>query len=514
MTMNVRLMLKSSTAIVVSLCMAAFPSSAETLSEVIAYAYDNNPGLQAQRAAVRAADESYVQARAGYGLNISAQAGETSYEIRRDGAKADAITNSMSVTAVQPLYTGGRVRARVSEAEAQILAGREQLRRYEMDVMVRVVAAYAGVRRDEQLLKIAQETVAVLQRGLEDTQAKYDVRTVTLTDLAQSRARLSQARTQLFNAQEQLAATRSQFLAVVGQNPGQLEPLPPLEQLPASLDTAFDTAESHNPQLLGAQFNEQASRARIARAKANGMPTVTARAEMQRSPYLPYQGDLYDDSRSASVVFSQPIFSAGQIRSAIRQSVEENNRDRLSVEEVRLQLVSNVAQAWEHMASLRQQLQTLQEEVKSNELAFLGVRAEERYALRSNIEILNAQAELNAAQQNLARAQTAEYVSRVQLLALTGTLTPQVLSDQVETYDPKRNFKRVKYRGVTPLDVPVIILDAVGSLPTAKPRPASRLESRPQGAEAQPTPAPPKPMTSVLDIIKKDPGATSLPPTQ
>jgi len=242
MTMNLRLMLKSSTAIAVSLCMAAFPSSAETLSEVIAYAYDNNPGLQAQRAAVRAADKSYVQARAGYGLNISAQAGETSYEIRRDGAKADAITNSMSVTAVQPLYTGGRVRARVSEAEAQILAGREQLRRYEMDVMVRVVAAYAGVRRDEQLLKIAQETVAVLQRGLSDTQAKYDVRTVTITDLAQSRARLSQARTQLFNAQEQLAATRSQFLAVVGQNPGQLEPLPPLEQLPASLDNAFDTA--------------------------------------------------------------------------------------------------------------------------------------------------------------------------------------------------------------------------------------------------------------------------------
>jgi len=178
---------------------------------------------------------------------------------------------------------------------------------------------------------------------------------------------------------------------------------------------------------------------------------------------------------------------------------------------VRLQLVSNVAQAWEHMASLRQQLQTLQEEVKANELAFLGVRAEERYALRSNIEILNAQAELNAAQQNLARAQTAEYVSRVQLLALTGTLTPQVLSDQVEPYDPKKNFKRVKYRGVTPLDVPAIILDAVGSLPSAKPRSVTNLESRPQGTDAQPDSCPPKPMTSVLDIIKKDPGPQACP---
>lgn len=511
MTAHQLFLIATASAVTLNFSLAVASSYAETLPEVLAYAYDTNPGLQAQRAAVRAGDESYVQARAGYGLNVTASAGETSYEIRREGAKADAVNNNVGLSVVQPLYTGGRVHARVAESEAQILAAREQLRRYEMDVMLRVVAAYVGVRRDEQLLTIAQEAEEILRRGLNDTQAKFDVHTVTITDLAQSRARLSQAQTQLINAREQLAVSRAQFMAVVGQNPGQLEPPPVLEQLPASIDQAFDAAENNNPHLLAARYTEQGSRARIARAKANAMPSISARLDIQRTPFQPFQPEPYDNSRSASVVLTQPLFAAGQIRSEIRQATEENNRDRLTIDETRLQLIQNVTQAWERVVSLRQQLETLQEEVKSNELAFLGVRAEERFALRSNIEILNAIAELNSAQQNITRARAAEYVSRVQLLVLMGTLTPEVLSVETQPYDPAHNFRRVKNRGLTPLELPVHILDAVGSVPIGRPRPASIAQAQPAGSPSEPPPAPATPRTSVLEIIKKDPAATTLP---
>jgi len=506
--MNARQLFLIATTCAAALGLTSLPAQAETLADVVAYAYDTNPGLQAQRAALRALDESYVQARAGYGLTVSATASANSFEIRRDGAKADNEGQSVGLSVVQPLYTGGRVRARVSETEAQILSGREQLRRFELDLLQRVVSAYVGVRRDEQLLKIAQDTVAVLQRELNDTQSKFDVHTITITDLAQSRARLAQARTQLIGAQEQLAGSRAQFLASVGQNPGQLEPPPPLEQLPKDIDQAFEAAENNNPQFLSAQYTEQSSRARIARAKAGALPTITARVDFQRTPTQPYLTGPrdYDNTRSASLVLSQPLFVAGQIQSGIRQAIEENNRDRLTVDDTRLQLIQNVTLAWERVVTLRKQLETLQEEVEANELAFLGVRAEERFALRSNIEILNAEAELNAAQQNYTRAQAAEYISRVQLLALTGTLTPQLLSAGVVNYDTAKNFNRVKNIGATPLDIPVLMLDTIASPPIGKPRPASIAEATPDGSPMEPTPTPPPPMTSVLEILDKEPG--------
>ena len=48
------------------------PASAESLSDALAMAYQNNPTLEAQRAALRATDEGVTQAKAGYRPSISA----------------------------------------------------------------------------------------------------------------------------------------------------------------------------------------------------------------------------------------------------------------------------------------------------------------------------------------------------------------------------------------------------------------------------------------------------------
>ena len=483
---------------------APAPAAAETLAEVVAYAYEINPGIQAQRAALRALDESYVQARSGYGLNASVNAGLTSFEIRRSGGKADAETDSLGLTVTQPLYTGGRVANRLMSSEAQILAAREQLRRAEHDLLQRVVAAYMGVLRDEQLLVLARDSVQVLERYYNDTQSRAEVRTVTMTDVQQSRARLSQARTQLAAIEEQLAVSRAQFVGVVGRNPRSLDPPPSLETLPNTFDEALNAGEANSPQLLYAVYTEQASRARVALAKSAAAPQVTARFDMQRQPLQPYQPGPYDDTRSASVVFTQPLLAGGQIRSAIRQAVEENNRDRLLIDEVRLQVIQNVTQSWERLASLRRQIETLQEEVSANELAFFGVRQEERFALRSNIEVLNASAELSQAQQNLTRARAAEYVARIGLLSATGTLTPEGLAPSAEAYDPSRNFNRVKNLGATPLEIPARILDAIASPPVGPRKPASIRPDHPVASPPEPIPKSATPLRSSLELMELD----------
>ena len=63
-------------AVIAGASLAGFSVRAETLSEVVAYAYQVNPGVQAQRAALRALDESYVAARGCYAPNISVSIGD------------------------------------------------------------------------------------------------------------------------------------------------------------------------------------------------------------------------------------------------------------------------------------------------------------------------------------------------------------------------------------------------------------------------------------------------------
>src|SRR6476646_5262803 len=61
------------------LLIAGNPAAAQTLTESFAYAYNNNPQLLAQRAALRAADESVPQALANWRptVNFTGQAGFT-----------------------------------------------------------------------------------------------------------------------------------------------------------------------------------------------------------------------------------------------------------------------------------------------------------------------------------------------------------------------------------------------------------------------------------------------------
>jgi TolC family type I secretion outer membrane protein len=487
---------------------AAEGARAESLADVVAYAYQTNPGLQQQRAALKALDENYVQARGGFGPNVS---GSTNVQSEDEHLKPPpspltpshqyANTASGTLTIQQPIYTGGKATSRLTEAEAQILGGREELRRFEIDLLQRVVAAYTSVRRDQQLLKVSQDTVAVLERELSDTESRFKVRDVTATDVAQAKARLAGAQTQLADAHAALNVSRAQFAGVVGENPTDLDEPPPLDVGLTTIDQAFDAAERNNPQLLSAEYTEQSSRARVSEAKAQVLPSVTASYSLYHTPYLPYSSANYNTAQQLTLTLSQPIFASGQIMSTIRQSVDQNERDRLGIDDARRQVIVTVSEAWEQLADNRTQLKTLNEAVKANEFAFYGVREEQKSALRTTLDVLNAELELSQAQQQLVRTQANEYLARVQLLGVVGVLTPTLLSPNVPLYDPAANFRKVKDIGQTPMEWPVRALDGLGQPSVKRPPPASVAEVTPAGAAMPPTPGPADPIQSILSTI-------------
>ncbi len=461
---------------------------AETLADAITAAYQSNPNIQAQRAAMRALDENYTQARAAYGLQASAAVSENytyqKFVVAPSGDSATTQSNQLSAT--QSLYTSGRYAARLGGIEAQIKSARENLRRIELDLLVRISNAYVSVRRDREVLRISQGGEAWLAKQLQDTQDKYSVRQVTLTDVQQAKARLAAASTQVANAQAQLNVSQAFYASLVGHMPETLEPEPDIDELPANLDEAFNEAEQSNPSLQAAMFTERASRLGVAEARAARLPSVGARVDYRNAPYDPTQAKerFRQDSVTASITLSQPLFSAGQLNSAVRQSIEENNRDKLLIDDARRNMVLSVSQYWDQLIAARKSLATIEDEMKADTIAFYGVREEERFALRSTIEVLNAQAELQNAQLNFVRGRANEYVGRLQLLAQVGTLEVGNLAPGVQPYDPERHFKKVRYRGMLPTDLIIQTLDHVAlPLEAKKPKGGDTTPIRPPSSE-------------------------------
>lgn len=466
----------------------AFAASADTLADAIALAYQTNPTLQGQRASQRALDEGVVQARTGLRPQAEASADVSTFDGQDDGDAGRSSGAGISVS--QPLYTGGRVSSQISAAQADVMTGREGLRSVEASVIQAVVTAYVDVRRDQERLRISQENVAVLQRQLDEARARFEVGEITRTDVAQAEARLAASRAGLASAQAQLAISRASYAAVVGQNPGDLEPEPSLETLlPTAVEQAFDSAEQNNAEILGAEYAERASAARVATARSARRPTVTAQGTLgfdasttPTSSFAPTgAGGAFDDyqrSVSGRVSVSVPLFTGGLINSQVRAAQERNSADRQAIEEARRAVLRTVSQAWNSLVGARANLAANEEQVRAARIAFEGVRQEAQVGLRTTLDVLNAEQELRNAELSLVNARRDEYVAAAVLLSAMGKLEARYLTPGVDQYDVTANGKVFSHKlGWTPWEPVIGVIDRLG----APPRPAAPAEGSVDG---------------------------------
>jgi outer membrane protein len=456
----------------------AAAAHAESLADAIALAYQTNPTLQGQRALQRALDESIVAAKTGLRPDASVQASITTSRFDPEQVLTPNPYNTSSATLSinQPIYTGGRVSAGISAAQADVLAGRENLRRVESNVLGSVIQAYVDVRRDQESLRISQENVTVLSRQLEETKARFEVGELTRTDTAQAEARLAQAQASLSSAQAQLAISRASYAAVVGQSPGTLEPEPALATLlPATVDDAFDAAEKNNAQVLAADYVEQASRARVAQAKAQYLPTLSLQASAGAQGFGPSGHSPFNNSEralTASAVATIPLFTGGLTESNIRAAKERNNADRVAIESARRTVLQSVSQAWNQLLGARAVLISNEEQVRASTVAFEGVRQEAQVGLRTTLDVLNAEQELRGAELALANAKHDEYVAAAAVLSSVGKLEARNLVPATPIYDPKTSFDKLSHAwGWVPWEPVIHALDKVLA-PSEGPAPA------------------------------------------
>jgi outer membrane protein len=466
---NRRRALWSGAALSLVLSLAASMASAETLADAIALAYETNPTLQGQRATQRALDENYVQARSAY--RPTADLGlTTSYTDSSFGG--DSSSQSLTLSATQPVWTGGRATRGVDAARSDVEQGRQNLRAVEAQILASVIQSYVDVRRDTEALRINQANVAVLQRQLDEASARFEVGEITRTDVAQAEARLASAQASLAASQAQLSSSRAAYTAVVGQSPADLEPEPALAGVPTSFEEAIGIAERENANIRAAKAAEEASRARVAQARAQYAPSVNLSATYGSSDRIRDFADNFtdNDSATARATLSIPIFTGGLTGSRIRQSIERNNASIVGIEAARRDVLRLVSQNWATVLSARAALTANEEQVRAAQIAAEGVRQEAQVGLRTTLDVLNAELELRNAQLSLVGSRRDQYVATALLLSAMGKLEAANLvgvgtgPDQIELYDPRRNFNRVKNKGRVPVLEPVVeALDHIGA---------------------------------------------------
>lgn len=456
----------------------AAPAWAESLQEALGLAYRTNPTLLAQRASQRSLDESIVQARAGLRPQVDVSVGASySYVDVRGTGNSDSTSASANVGLSQTIYSGGRVAHGITAAEANILAGRENLRDVEQQVLASVIQAYADVLRDMEILQVRQNNITVLQRQLDESSARFEVGEITRTDVAQSEARLAQSDADLAYARAQLSVSRAAYAAVVGQAPSDLSPLPVLPGVPTDFDVALNVALAENPTVRAADYALQAAEARVAAARAEYMPSARLTASYGGTSNQVRGFDVGENTGfQAGATVSVPLFTGGLNRSRVSQALEQANVAQITGEGRRRQVLQSVSSNYAQVISASAALQAGEEAVRAASVAAEGVRQEAQVGLRTTLDVLNQELELRSAQVALASARRNEYVAKAQLLAAMGRLEGQDLNPAIDVYDASANYERVRDRGALPWDGVIEALDRIAAPPVV---PANDAEDAP-----------------------------------
>lgn len=149
------------------------PALADTIEAALVRAYQNNPQLNAQRAAVRATDENVPQALSGYRPKVAVTAsagyqytdlnstfGGTATQIVRSEVHGTDPPRSAGLTVTQTLYNGNQTANKTRVAESQVSGAREGLRVLEQTVLLSAATVYMDYLRDSAIVEVNQTTFA------------------------------------------------------------------------------------------------------------------------------------------------------------------------------------------------------------------------------------------------------------------------------------------------------------------------------------------------------------------
>lgn len=397
----------------------------------------NDANFLAAQSAAEAAREAIPQARAGLlpSIGYSKSRSQNDTEATAQGLTGP-ITREYEYTGIsealtlrQPLLRADRM-VQLGQAEAQVASAEATLAKETQNLALRVSGAYFDVLLAQERLKaiLAQKKAYAAQ--LANAERSFAGGEGTRTDIDEARARHLLVAAQEIEATSNLGQMERALAVVIGQRlqAGELASLDE-RRLAFENDAGKDIeawltqAETANPELQALRHNFEAAQAEVNRNRAQHLPTLdlVASRSYSSSDSNNTIGNTYR-TNSIGLQLSIPIFSGGQVNSAVRQAVANQERVRQQMEAARKQLDVEIAKQYDAYYRGSLKVKAYEEARNAAQQVLVSTRKGMLAGTRHTIDILNAEQQLANAEVELARARIEFSLASLKLMAAAGEL--------------------------------------------------------------------------------------------
>lgn len=421
-------------------------SLAQPIDEALALAYNNNPTLNAQRAATRAVDEDIAIAKSGYRPSIFGDAdyGKDKRKNRNTGLKTSLDPGGFGVTIQQTLWDSFRTRNDVESARAAVYSSREVLRNTEQNVLFDAASSYMNVIRDKEVAVFRKRSLEFLEELVRSERARFEVGESTRTDVALAESQRASAQADLNVTNARVKTSIAVYRQIIGVDPGKLQyPRGVVHLVPKDIRSALNIAYDGHPAILATRFLVDQADWNVKRAESDLLPTITLEGSVARG--YNRGSDLGDvDNATVGAFLRVPIYQGGRVSATVRRNKEVLGQRRievdLTVDDVRAAAVS----AYSQLESARATVQAGIAQERAANLALQGTVEERKVGQRTTLDVLRSQQDVIDAQVTLSDAQRNQIVAGYAVLSAIGRLDADNLRLAVVGYDPIEHYEIVK----------------------------------------------------------------------
>jgi len=280
----------------------------------------------------------------------------------------------LNLTAMLPLYTGGKLRAGVREAEAKSRSSEAGLRGVRLDVELEVRQRYYRALQASETVTIYEQWLAAAEESVRVARERYDVGKAPLYDVLRNQTDLANVTQELTNVRAQAEAAVVSLKTAMGidltSSLALTDGLSGEVAVPL-LSDEISSAEKVRPELIGAGESVAAQGQAVRQARAAYRPQLYGMAMQD------WQSGAEIGSRNGhtvGLVASLPLLDGGSRRSWVDQQEAEVRKLEASRQSIRLSVREQVSTAW-------LMVQAAQQNVRTSEAALTQAEEDHRIAV-------------------------------------------------------------------------------------------------------------------------------------
>lgn len=322
----------------------------------------------------------------------------------------------------------------ISEEAEAVFAADQQ------DLIVRVVDTYLGVLRAQENLEASLARERAFLRQLEQTQQRFEVGLIAITDVHEAQAAYDLAQVERIVDENNVNVAQERLSILTGQYHSNLYQLSPdfevVKPTPEARSDWVDFALQNNLRLKAARSREEGARQSAKANKAEHLPKVSGSlgysdyetdGDLTRAPASIF--DVSPNSNQEQEVIALrvdlPLFAGGRISANRRRAAQEY----IAAQESRINLMRNTVTNTRslHMTVISDvsRVAARKQSIVSSQSALDATTAGYEVGTRNIVDVLDAQNTLFAAKRDYANARF-DYVTDILLLKQqAGTLSPE-----------------------------------------------------------------------------------------